>query len=138
NFFDGFDISMPLRVVKNVSSCFENTLYNYFIGKHIAFPVVEYFVRNNWEKFGLKRVMWNAKGFFFFKFDSRVGLQRVLEEGPRMMRNNPIILKEWAMNTSLLKEELNRVPDKFHDISLEVFDEEGVSIIGSYIGNPKT
>nr|GEY35290.1 hypothetical protein [Tanacetum cinerariifolium] len=56
--------------------------------------------------------MLNAKGFFFLKFDSRVGLQSVLEEGSWMIRNNPIILKEWAMNTSLLKEELNRVSVK--------------------------
>nr|GEU44196.1 zinc knuckle CX2CX4HX4C [Tanacetum cinerariifolium] len=80
----------------------------------------------------------NAKGFFYFKFNSRVGLESVLEGGPWMTRNNPIILKKWAMNTSLLKEELNHVPIwvKFHNVPLEVFDEEGISIIGSHIGKP--
>nr|GEU32224.1 hypothetical protein [Tanacetum cinerariifolium] len=53
-------------------------------------------------------------------------------------KNNLIILKQWTINTSLLKEELNRVLVwvKFHDVPLEVFDEEGISIIGSHIGKP--
>ncbi|GKA32787.1 hypothetical protein Tco_0719154 [Tanacetum coccineum] len=33
-------------------------------------------------KHGLKRIMMNNKGFFFFKFDSRAGLEAVLEGGP--------------------------------------------------------
>ncbi|GJV21152.1 uncharacterized protein Tco_1370172 [Tanacetum coccineum] len=138
NVFEGVELSMPRRVMENVSTRFENTLYGYFIGKRLAFLVVEYFVKNNWAKYGLKRIMLNAKGFFFFKFDSRVCLESVLEGGPWMIRNNPIILNKWTMNTSLLKEELNRVPIwvKFHDVSLEVFDEEGISIIGSHIGKP--
>ncbi|GKG57882.1 hypothetical protein Tco_0589493, partial [Tanacetum coccineum] len=41
--------------------------------------VVEYYARNNWAKHGLKRIMMNSKGFFFFKFDSRAGLDAVLE-----------------------------------------------------------
>ncbi|GJS68188.1 zinc knuckle CX2CX4HX4C containing protein [Tanacetum coccineum] len=108
--YAGVELSMPRRVVENVSTRFENTLYGYFIGKRLAFLMVEYFVKNNWAKYGLKRIMLNAKGFFFFKFDSRVGLEK----------------------------ELNRVPIwvKFHDVLLEVFDEERISIIGSHIGKP--
>ncbi|GJR65875.1 zinc knuckle CX2CX4HX4C containing protein [Tanacetum coccineum] len=50
-------------------------------------------------------------------FESHTGLESVLEGGPWMIKNNPVILKEWKMNTSLLKEELNRVPIwvKFHE-----------------------
>ncbi|GKB16208.1 hypothetical protein Tco_0850131, partial [Tanacetum coccineum] len=39
-------------------------------------------------KHGLKRIMMNAKGFFFFKFDTRAGLEAVLEEGPWMLGIN--------------------------------------------------
>ncbi|GJZ10483.1 RNA-directed DNA polymerase, eukaryota, reverse transcriptase zinc-binding domain protein [Tanacetum coccineum] len=38
-------------------------------------------------------IMKNAKGFFFFKFDSRAGLDAVLEGGPWMIRNRLSILK---------------------------------------------
>ncbi|GKA57135.1 zinc knuckle CX2CX4HX4C containing protein [Tanacetum coccineum] len=79
--FDGVNISIPRKVVEKVSTRFEHTLYGYFIGKRMAFPVVEYYARNNWAKHGLKRIMMNSKGFFFFKFDSRAGLEAVLEGG---------------------------------------------------------
>nr|GEX80228.1 hypothetical protein [Tanacetum cinerariifolium] len=93
NVFKGVELSIPRRVVENVSTRFENTLYRYFIRNQLAFLVVEYFVKNKWAKYGLKIIMLNAKGFFFFKFDSRVGLESVLERGPRMIRNNRLYLK---------------------------------------------
>ncbi|GJT69751.1 sodium/hydrogen exchanger 6 [Tanacetum coccineum] len=123
-------------VLEKVSVRLEHTLYGYFIGKRLAFPVVEYYARNNWAKHGLKRIMMNAKGFFFFKFDSRAGLDAVLEGGPWMIRNSPIILKKWSVNTSLQKEEMTRIPIwvKLHDVPIQVFEEDGISLIASYIG----
>nr|GEV03539.1 hypothetical protein [Tanacetum cinerariifolium] len=66
---------------------------------------------------GIKRIMMNTKGFFFFKFDSQAGLEAVLEGGPWLIRNSPIILKKWSMDTRMLKEELTRIPIwvKLHD-----------------------
>ncbi|GJS95703.1 hypothetical protein Tco_0802671 [Tanacetum coccineum] len=80
--FVGVNIFIPSKVVEKVSTRFEHTLYGYFIGKRMAFPVVEYYARNNWVKHRLKRIMMNSKGFFFFKFDSWAGLEAVLEGGP--------------------------------------------------------
>ncbi|GJT72449.1 hypothetical protein Tco_1031735 [Tanacetum coccineum] len=40
------------------------------------------------------------------KVVEKVGLEAVLEGGPWMIRNSPIILKKWSMDTRLLKEEL--------------------------------
>ncbi|GKB28231.1 zinc knuckle CX2CX4HX4C containing protein [Tanacetum coccineum] len=97
--FDGVNISIPRKVVEKVSTRFEHTLYGYFIGKRMAFPIVEYYARNNWAKHGLKRIMMNSKGFFFFKFDSRAGLEAVLKGGPWLIRKSPSILKKWSMDT---------------------------------------
>ncbi|GKE29971.1 hypothetical protein Tco_1445355 [Tanacetum coccineum] len=47
NLCNGVDFTIPKKVVKAVSTRFENKLYGYFIGKRIAFLVGEYFVRNN-------------------------------------------------------------------------------------------
>nr|GEW54210.1 zinc knuckle CX2CX4HX4C [Tanacetum cinerariifolium] len=121
--FDGVNISIPRKVVKKVSTRFEHTLYGYFIGKRMAVLVVEYFARNNWAKHGLKRIMMNSKGFFFFKFDSRAGLEAVLEVGAWLIRKSPIILKKWSMDTRLLKEELTRILIwvKLHDVPIQFF-----------------
>ncbi|GKB80621.1 zinc knuckle CX2CX4HX4C containing protein [Tanacetum coccineum] len=134
--FDGVNISIPHKVVEKVSTRFEHTLYGYFIRKRMAFPVVEYYARNNWAKHGLKRIMMNNKGFFFFKFDSRAGLKAFLEGGPWLIRKSPIILKKWSMDTRLLKEELTRIPIwvKLHDVPIQVFEEDGISLIATFIG----
>ncbi|GJS84290.1 sodium/hydrogen exchanger 6 [Tanacetum coccineum] len=104
----------------------------------MAFPIIEYYVNNNWAKYGLKRIMINAKGFFFFKFDSRASLDAILEGGPWMVRNSPIILKKWTMNTSLQEEELTRILIwvKLHDVPIQVFEEDGISLIAMYLGIP--
>nr|GEX82059.1 hypothetical protein [Tanacetum cinerariifolium] len=44
NLCEGANFSIPRNVVETVSTRFANTLYGYFLGKHIAFPVVEYYV----------------------------------------------------------------------------------------------
>ncbi|GKC74677.1 zinc knuckle CX2CX4HX4C containing protein, partial [Tanacetum coccineum] len=75
--FDFVNISIPRKFIKKEQ-----------LGKH-----------------GLKIIMMNTKGFFFFfKFDSRAGLEAVLEGGHWVIRNSPIILKKWSMDTRLLKE----------------------------------
>ncbi|GJU38138.1 hypothetical protein Tco_1186492 [Tanacetum coccineum] len=51
----------------------------------------------------LKRIMMNAKGFFFFKFDTRAGLEADLEEV------------------------------KLHDVPIQVFEEDGISLIAMFI-----
>nr|GEX86873.1 zinc knuckle CX2CX4HX4C [Tanacetum cinerariifolium] len=104
----------------------------------MAFSVVEYYARNNWVKHGLKRIMMNSKGFFFFKFDSRAGLKVILEGGPWLISKSPVILKKWLMDTRLLKEELTRISIwvKLHDVLIQVFEEDGISLIATFIGKP--
>nr|GFA21049.1 zinc knuckle CX2CX4HX4C [Tanacetum cinerariifolium] len=74
-----------------------------------AFLVVEYYVRRNWGKYGLTRLMMNSKRVFFFKFESRKGLEDVLENGPWMIHNSLIVLKKGTMTICLSKEELTRI-----------------------------
>ncbi|GKD45283.1 zinc knuckle CX2CX4HX4C containing protein [Tanacetum coccineum] len=136
--FDDVNISKPHKVFKKVIVRFDNTLYGYFIGKRMAFSVVQYYARNNWAKHGLKRIIMNAKGIFFFKFDTRAGLDAVLEGGPWMIRNSLIILKKWSMKTSLQKEELTHILIwvKLHDVPIQVFEEDGISLIAIYLSKP--
>nr|GEW41244.1 zinc knuckle CX2CX4HX4C [Tanacetum cinerariifolium] len=72
------------------------------------------------------------------KPSSYVGLKDVLENGPWMICNSPIIKKKWTINSRLCKEELTRIPvwAKIHDVPIQVFLENGLSIIASQIGKP--
>lgn len=39
---NGVDLAVPMKVVEEVNTRFENTLYGYFLGQRLAFPVVDY------------------------------------------------------------------------------------------------
>ncbi|GJS14151.1 hypothetical protein Tco_0408623 [Tanacetum coccineum] len=45
-----YDVWLPLTSVHEVNDRMKNSLYGYFIGKRLASPIVECFVRNNSEK----------------------------------------------------------------------------------------
>ncbi|GKC46667.1 zinc knuckle CX2CX4HX4C containing protein [Tanacetum coccineum] len=72
------------------------------------------------------------------KVNSRAGLEAVLEGGPWLIRKSLIILKKGSMDTRLLKEELTRILIwvKLHDVPIQVFEEDGISLIATFIGKP--
>ncbi|GKE83769.1 hypothetical protein Tco_1557511, partial [Tanacetum coccineum] len=44
---------------------FENSLVGYFVGKSLAFPIVQNYVNNTWGKFGLQKIIRDGDDFFF-------------------------------------------------------------------------
>ena len=45
-YVEGANVAIPSEAVDEVRSRFANTLYGYFIGKRLVFPIVENYVRN--------------------------------------------------------------------------------------------
>ncbi|GJR70350.1 zinc knuckle CX2CX4HX4C containing protein [Tanacetum coccineum] len=133
----GANVVIPMAVVEKMSNRFENTLYGYFIGHRLAFPLVENYVKNAWAKYGLERTMLK-KGFFFFQFLSSEGMEKVLENGPWMIRLVPIFLNIWTPNTKLTKDTITAAPIwvKMHNVPIVAYCEEGLSLITSQIGSP--
>ncbi|GJT39899.1 hypothetical protein Tco_0939764 [Tanacetum coccineum] len=134
---DGAHVTIPLEAVNEVSTRFANTLYGYFIGKRLAFPIVENHVKNTWAKYGLDRVMLR-NGFFFFQFATKEGMEQVLENGPWLIRLVPIILGIWTPNTRLRKDEITTAPVwvKLHNVPIVAFLKVGLSLITTQIGRP--
>ncbi|GKD39484.1 zinc finger, CCHC-type containing protein [Tanacetum coccineum] len=133
------DLKIPKASVEEVSGRVGNTLYGYFIRKRLAFPIVENYVWNAWSKFGILKVMMNTKGFFFFKFSTKKELEDELEAGPWMIRNTLIILNAWTPRTTLMKEDLTKVPVwvKLHDVPIVAYTADGLSLIATKIGTLK-
>ncbi|GJU24905.1 retrovirus-related pol polyprotein from transposon 17.6 [Tanacetum coccineum] len=94
---NGAAVTIPIEAVEAVNARFINTLYGYFIGDRLAFPLVENYVKNTWAKYGLKRIQLHEE-FFLFQFDTREGMESVLENGPWLIRRVPLILNEWTPN----------------------------------------
>nr|GFA36730.1 hypothetical protein [Tanacetum cinerariifolium] len=68
------NVVIRLAAVEEIIHRFQNTLYFYFIGKRLVFPLVENYVKNGCAKFGLERVML-TNGFFFFQFANCEGME---------------------------------------------------------------
>nr|GEV38302.1 hypothetical protein [Tanacetum cinerariifolium] len=107
---DGAAVAIPIEAVEEVSSRFANTLYGYFIGKRLAFSLVENYVKNTWAKFGLKRVQLD-EDFFLFQFETKEGME---------------------------SEDIKHVPIwvKLHHVSIVAYSEVGLSLITTHIGRP--
>ncbi|GKA43629.1 nucleotide-binding alpha-beta plait domain-containing protein [Tanacetum coccineum] len=124
--------------MESVKNRYVNSLVGYFIGKSLAFPVVQNYVNNTWEEFGLQKVMRNDDGVFMLKFASEEGLEQVLQRGPWMIRKSPIILTKWSSSLSLKKGEVTSVSVwvKLHGVPILVYSEDGLSLIATQIGKP--
>ena len=66
---------------------------------------------NMWNKVGLKDMVANDRGYYFFKFNSREESEAVLEGGPWHFAGQPIIiLRSWQPGLQLDKEAPSKVP----------------------------
>ncbi|XP_022024369.1 uncharacterized protein LOC110924683 [Helianthus annuus] len=133
------DVVIPREVVQKAQDKLENVLYGYFLGSRLPFPVVEYYAKNVWAKFGFTKLMMNAGGFFFFKFETKEGMLNVLEGGPWLIRKIPLFLNIWTPSVSLKKDGIKTVPVwiKLHNVPLAVYTDEGLSLLASKLGVPK-
>ncbi|XP_021979823.1 uncharacterized protein LOC110875939 [Helianthus annuus] len=133
------DVVIPKEVVRQVQKKFGNVLYGYFLGDRLPFPIVEYYVKNVWAKYGFVKAMMNSDGFFFFKFDSKEGMNKVLEGGPWLIRKMPLFLNVWGPTISLKKDGIKSVPVwiKLHNVPLAVYTDDGLSLLASKVGVPK-
>ncbi|GJV81691.1 hypothetical protein Tco_1517561 [Tanacetum coccineum] len=72
------DLVFPMSTIEEAHNMYANSLYGYFVGKCLVFPIVENYVNNMWAKFVFQKLMMNVDGFFFLKFAARAGLEQVI------------------------------------------------------------
>ncbi|GKB11547.1 retrovirus-related pol polyprotein from transposon TNT 1-94, partial [Tanacetum coccineum] len=77
-------------------------------------------------------------GVFLFKFAAKTGMDQVLEHGPWIIHNIPLILNKWTPSLSLKKDEghisfaralieICSVSDLKREVGMEVPNEDGIS-----------
>ncbi|GJY81708.1 zinc knuckle CX2CX4HX4C containing protein [Tanacetum coccineum] len=79
-------------------------------------------------KFGLVKSMM-IKDMHFLKFGSKQGIEAMLEIGPWLIHNVPLILKQWTPNANIMKEDVCNILVwvKFYDAPITAFTEDGAS-----------
>nr|GEW18166.1 putative reverse transcriptase domain-containing protein [Tanacetum cinerariifolium] len=102
------DAIIPREEVDTLCARLENSLYGYCVGRRVAFPVVQNYVRTVWEKYGFKNVMVH-QGFFMFQFSNKKGMENVLNQGPWRIRSVLLILNVWNPNSELKREDIKKI-----------------------------
>lgn len=95
-----------------------------------------------WERFGIREVLSNDKGFFFFMFEGEK-FKQLLELGPWHFGDKLLILKLWHPHLKMEKEQLSKIPlwVHFFNVPLEMWtgpglSRPGLSHIASSVGRP--
>nr|GEV67078.1 hypothetical protein [Tanacetum cinerariifolium] len=100
------DCVLPMEHVIVAQNKFANSLVGFFVGKKVAFQLVQNYVKNTWTKFGFQSVMRDDDDVYYFKFTSMTGLEQILEKGP------------WLI------------------LPVVAYSEDGLRIIATQIGKP--
>ncbi|KAJ9535927.1 hypothetical protein OSB04_un000907 [Centaurea solstitialis] len=132
-------VRIPKELASEVLNTHRSTLYGYFLGPRLHFPVVERYVRTAWGKFGFSDAMMNNNGMYFFRFNDVGGCNQVVEAGPLMIRGVPLFVEHWDPVKGLNKPIHTSCPlwVKLHNVPLVAFNKEGISRIASALGVPK-
>ncbi|GKA34484.1 reverse transcriptase domain-containing protein [Tanacetum coccineum] len=132
-----YDCVLPQVAMEKVKGRYENSIVGYFLGKDIAFQVVQNYVTNTWSKFGFQKITRTDEGVYLFKFTSKSGMEQALEKGLWIIRKSPLILTKWSPFVSLRKGEVTKVPVwvKLHGVPVLAYLDDGLSLIVTQIGN---
>ncbi|GJR20403.1 zinc knuckle CX2CX4HX4C containing protein [Tanacetum coccineum] len=128
-------VTLPKDAIDEINARFVHTLYGFPVGKRLAFPMVENYVKHVWAKFGLKRVMMHH-GSFMFQFESQTGMEKVMEGGPWRIQLVPFILKVWMPHSLIQKENMSNVPlwVKMHNVPIVAYLMVGLDLISAKVG----
>ncbi|GKC54803.1 zinc knuckle CX2CX4HX4C containing protein [Tanacetum coccineum] len=72
------------------------TLCGYFVGYKMSLYELRYNIRRMWSKHGVADILPHSNDVFLFKFNHKEGLQFVLENGPWLVNNEPMVLSAIA------------------------------------------
>ncbi|MFS8013768.1 putative transcription factor interactor and regulator CCHC(Zn) family [Helianthus anomalus] len=113
-------------------------LYGYFLGTSMDFNKVNLSLRRLWKAFDISDISKGSNGFYYFKFSSEEGLNGVLENGPWLINNIPILLNRWEPGICIESIEPNIIPlwVTVHKVPMELWTGRGMSKIFSGIGTP--
>ncbi|GJW10650.1 zinc knuckle CX2CX4HX4C containing protein [Tanacetum coccineum] len=85
------------------------TVCGQFIGCNMGFNEARYHIRRMWNKFGLRDVI-AENGVFYFKFQDEEGIKEVINNGPWMVNNKPLVVQKWSIDMCLDKAEPKKIP----------------------------
>ncbi|GJS75796.1 putative reverse transcriptase domain-containing protein [Tanacetum coccineum] len=125
------------EVIKGGQAC-SLQVYRYFVGTSMDYRVVRANLMRMWRVYDIEEITKTNSGIFYFKFKSEEGMKSVLESGPWMVQNIPLVLNIWEPGIWLEKAEPSTIPIWVcvHNIPMELCNGNGIGKIMSGVGKP--
>ncbi|GJU63446.1 putative reverse transcriptase domain-containing protein [Tanacetum coccineum] len=113
-------------------------LYGHFVGISMDYRVVRGNLMRMWRVYDIEDITKTNSGIYYFKFKSEEGMKRVLESGPWMVQNVPLVLNIWEPGIWLEKTEPSFIPIWVcvYNIPMELCNGNGIGKIMSGVGKP--
>ncbi|KAG5513035.1 hypothetical protein RHGRI_038542 [Rhododendron griersonianum] len=112
-------------------------LVGHFLDGNMAYPLLVSTARYQWKELFVA-VKSDVSGFYLFEFKDEQSKLQVLEGGPYFFSQKYLVLRDWHRMMKPLKDQPTKIPAwvKFHDLPLELWNQECLSRVASTIGRP--
>ncbi|PWA98164.1 hypothetical protein CTI12_AA022120 [Artemisia annua] len=85
-------------------------LYGYFVGTSMDYRVANINIRRMWTVYDVADITKTNSGIFYLRFKSKKRMKAILESGPWMVNNVPLVLNVWEPGLCLEKVEPSTIP----------------------------
>ncbi|GJY53781.1 zinc knuckle CX2CX4HX4C containing protein [Tanacetum coccineum] len=125
-------------IVEKCSKRWEKTVCAYFVGYGMAVNELRYNLRKMWSTYCFKDIVDSNNGIFFIKFNTDEGIEYVVNRGPWLVKNKPLIVQKWGINMCLDKTESEIISlwIKLCNVPLEAWTTKEISALASKVGKP--
>ncbi|PWA75907.1 hypothetical protein CTI12_AA236950 [Artemisia annua] len=103
-------IAISMEDIKKGSEACALQLYGYFVGTSMDYRVVYANLSRMWRAYGISDITKTRAGLFYFKFKNEEFMKAVLDSGPWMVNNVPLVLNVWELGIWLDKVEPSTIP----------------------------
>ncbi|CAK8565025.1 unnamed protein product [Lathyrus sativus] len=116
----------------------ESSLILYAMGADLSMNVVKNFMTRTWNFVELPNMYFNDEGYFILRFKSFTDRDEVMLRGPYMLRNIPLLIREWRPDFKIKDELLRTLPIwvKLPQLPIVLWGDTSLNKIGSALGNP--
>lgn len=110
----------------------------YILGVKLPFRIIDGFIRRVWGKYGVDKVAMMENGVFVVRFQTTGDKNRAVEVGPIMFDKLPIIMKHWAPDLDLRKEDVMVVPSwiRLPNLALKYWGQQTLYKLVCKVGKP--
>lgn len=124
--------------IEKESEKWKQTIIMYVIGDTPTISYLKFFIQKQCEILGNLEIFYHNEGYFIVRFELKEDKNKMPCDGPFMIANGPIIVKDWVANFCFEKQVLKEVPlwIRLPKLLLTCWSEDSLSRIGSVIGKP--